>query len=260
MQFIHYLPRRVVLRVPESAADPWFRRFLRRQDGFEQPVRHSTRQQTGAAVLAKGGDCIWIVSQVFSPWGALPPGIDACIEVASRQRRSGGGFHYSAGPGSRWFPLMDATALLSQLVSVDERHRHAPLWADPQRPVGHSLQSMRRLDDAHALLDWEASLAAKPLHFVSYRIADGTKRAFEQVGALLRQGEKVFWDRWGLPRRLAERRERVDDRALDEHLMRQLASAQVVWGIETPGYFDPAAYAARECALARQRGTYRSLP
>lgn len=257
--FIHYLPRQVVLRFPKKASDPWFHHYQRRHDGFERPTRHSTRRETGMAAVVQPGDRIWIVSQIFSPWGDLPPGIDACLVVASVQRRRGGGFHFMAAPSSRWFPLRDAQSLLAGLLTVNSAGDKRMLWADTRKPIGHSLQSMRRLDSAQALLDWERRSKPLPLDFVSYRIADGTALAFKTVRKLLRRGKKVYWDRWCLPRRLAERRERVSHGELDAHLMRMLRSAAVVWGIESPLYADPKSYAQRECALAQKRGAYKPV-
>ena len=97
------------------------------------------------------------------------------------------------------------------------------------------------------------------MNFISYRIADGTQQAFEKVQELLKRGNKVFWDRWCLPRRLAERRECVNDKALDAQLMSHLQMASVVWGIESPLYADVESYAQKECAAARELGTYKRV-
>ncbi len=211
------------------------------------------------AAIVQPGDRIWIVSQIFSPWGELPPGIDACVVVASVKRRRGGGFHFMAAPSSRWFPLMDAQNLLSKLSTVNTAGEKRKLWADTGKPIGHSLQSMRRLVSAKGLRDWERKSNLLPLNFISYRIYDGTALAFKTVLELLQSGEKVFWDRWCLPRRLAERRERVSGGALDMLLMRQLRSAALVWCIESPLYDHPKSYARKECAAAKNLGTYKQV-
>lgn len=259
MDFIHYLPRQVVMRFPKNASDPWFHRYQRRGDGFERPTRHTTQRKDRAAALVQRGDRIWIVSQIFSPWGHLPPGIDGCVVVESVQKRRGGGFHFIATSSSRWFPLMDAQCLLASLDTVNASGDKKKLWADTCKPVGHSLQSMRRLDSAQALRDWEQRLEGLPLNFISYRIADGTSLAFETVRKLLGRGEKVFWDRWCLPRRLAERRERVSNHKLDTQLMDKLRSAAAVWGVESPLYFDARSYAQKECTAAQELGTYKPV-
>lgn len=257
--FIHYQPRRVILNFPRKASSPWFSHYQSRSDSFERPDRHTTRQKQGAAPKIVEGDRIWIVSQIYSPWGALPPGIDARVDVESVSRRRGGGFHFIAAPSSRWFPLMDARGLLGALRTVNSVGETKNLWADARRPVGFSLQSMRQLDSAQALEVWERRLELLPLDFISYRIADGTQQAFEKVQELLKRGNKVFWDRWCLPRRLAERRECVNDKALDAQLMSHLQIASVVWGIESPLYADVESYAQKECAAARELGTYKRV-
>lgn len=257
MDFIHYLPRKVVMKFPMNASSPWFHRYQRRGEGFERPTRHTTQRQVGAAATVQRGDRIWVVSQIFSPWGHLPPGIDACVVVESVQKRRGGGFHFVAASSSRWFPLMDAQGLLASLDTVTAAGDKKKLWANSCKPIGHSLQSMRRLDSAQAIEDWERSLKRLPLNFISYRIADGTALAYETVRKLLERGEKVFWDRWCLPRRLAERRERVSNRELDMQLMRKLRSASIVWGIESPLYASVGSYALKECIAARRLGTFK---
>jgi len=103
--------------------------------------------------------------------------------------------------------------------------------------VGHYLQRMRKLESADPLIAWEKDVMSRPLNFVSYRICDGTEKAFHMTCKLLHREEAVFWDRGCLPRRLAERRERVDDHALDNHLMAPFAKFKRVWGVESPQYF-----------------------
>lgn len=257
--FIHYQPRWVVLNFPKEASSPWFSHYQSCSDSFELPSRHTTRQKQGAAAKIVEGDRIWIVSQIYSPWGALPPGIDACVEVDSVLRRRGGGFHFIAAPSSRWFPLKDARGLLGALRTVNAVGEKTDLWKDARKPIGYSLQSIRQLDSAHALENWVWRLGLLPLEFISYRIADGTQQAFEKVYKLLNCGNKVFWDRWCLPRRLAERRECVNDKALDAYLMSHIQMASVVWGVESPLYEEVESYAQKECTLARKLGTYKRV-
>lgn len=258
--FIHYVPRHVVLNFPRTCEHTWFRRYQKRGDGFDRPTRHTTRQREGAASIVETGDSIWIVSQIFSPWGSIPPGIDARIDVEEVKVRRGGGYEYVAAASSRWFPLVDARGLLQTLETVSSAGRKRALWKDVSHPVGHSLQSMRHLYSADQLTAWENSLDERPLNFISYRIADGTAGAFLKAQSLVEGGEKVFWDRWCLPRRLAERREVVSSKKLNEKLIEELRSAAVVWGIETDKYWDPKSYAQKEFAAAQQQQTYRSVP
>lgn len=254
--FVHYLSRRIVVRFLHKASAPWFRNGLDLVEGFERPPKHVTRQRDGVSAQVRPGDRIWIVSQLFSPWGSLPPGMDACVIVSSVQNRKDGGFTFEAAPASRWFALVDARDLLTDLMTVNAKGEKRQLWPNPAKPIGQCLQRMRRLDVTRALQDWERRLGTLPLNFISYRIADGSRPAFEKARVLLASGQKVFWDRWCLPRRLAESREIVSDTALDCYLMQQLRHASVVWGIESPLYFSPDAYAQKECAEARKLGIY----
>lgn len=257
--FIHYLPRRVVLNFPQNGEHPWFRRYQKRGDSFDFPTRHTTQQRTGIASTVKPGDCIWIVSQIFSPWGPIPPSIDARIDVQDIKIRKDGGYNYMAASSSKWFPLLDAQVLLQTLETVNAEGQRKALWRDISRPIGHSLQSMRRLYSANPLIAWENDMAQKPLNFISYRIADGTAGAFQHARLLAERGESVFWDRWCLPRRLAERRELVSSTKLNEKLMNDLRSATIVWGIETEKYWEKNSYAQKEFAEAQKLGIYRPV-
>jgi hypothetical protein len=97
------------------------------KDGFNKPRFHVTRNADGAAASISVGDTIGIVSQLFSPWGHLPPAFDA-----------------------------------------------------------------RRLVSAEPIELWTRKLAAEPVHFVSYRIRDGSREAFRKVQDRIGQG-KVFF-------------------------------------------------------------------
>jgi hypothetical protein len=117
---------------------------------------------------------------------------------------------------------------------------------------------MRRLVSAESLQAWTGELNPEHAHFISYRICDGTHSAFLKVRNLLGKGEVVFWDRWCLPRRLAERREVVDNKALDDYLMEHLRQSKVVWGIESEKYSANGSYSAKERTEAIRLGTYRA--
>jgi hypothetical protein len=84
--FIHYVPRRVVVHFPRDPRALWFADAQHASAGFRRPVFHKTRSQTGAATRVCKGDVIWIVSQLDSPWGRLPPGIDARLCVRNIER------------------------------------------------------------------------------------------------------------------------------------------------------------------------------
>ena len=95
--------------------------------------------------------------------------------------------------------------------------------------------------------------------FISYRISDGTKAAFGKARTLISEQKPVFWDRWSLPRRLAERRERLGDHPLDATIKAGIRGAAVVWGIEKPLYAQRGSYAARERKLAQRLKKYRPV-
>ena len=206
--FIHFNRREARLQFPDKPDDPWFAELQPDVAGFEIPKYHVTRANDGPAAEVKPGDTIWLIGQLYAPWGKLPAALDARIEVAScRPGRNQNGFRYSALPSSRWFPLADATAVLSTLHSCRSDGSIHPVIKDANRPAGQFLRRMRRLASAAPLRRWEAELDAKGFDFISYRICDGTRAASEKAQALIAQGIPVFWDRWSLPRRLAERRE-----------------------------------------------------
>jgi hypothetical protein len=260
MHYAHYVARRIVGSYPQRADAPWFAEVQGVGAGFRRPRFHVARAEAGPATRVKAGDTIWIFGQLGSPWGVLPPALDARIEVVRVERRDGGRLRFVAGPGSRWFPLADGSRVLAGLETVDRTGAVGPLWPDRGRPIGQLLQSVRALPDADGLASWERQLGRYPLQFVSYRIRDGTRAAFFHVRALLaKRRAAVFWDRWSLPRRLAERRELVADSALDAYLMGVLRRASRVWGIESPLYGAPGSYSSKERDLARRLKRYRPL-
>ena len=121
------------------------------------------------------------------------------------------------------------------------------------------MQQIRQLSDAGPLHDLEIRIDNAQTHFISYRHKDGIVPAFEKCSELVEAGHAVWWDRWSLPRRLAERREDVSERALDRRIRQQLLDADVVWGIETKHYEERKSYAAKEKRLALKNGTYRPV-
>jgi hypothetical protein len=199
------------------------------------------------------GDTIWILSQIHSPWGPLPVGLDARIDVKRIEACSVcGARRFIAANSSEWFPLAGASDKLRKLKTVAARSSSTELWADSEKPFGQSLQSIRLLESADLLIRWSKRLALKPLNFISYRLCDGTKAAFNKAKELLLGGRAIFWDRWGLPRRVAERRERANDRALNGYIMMRLRQSKFVWCIESPKYSAKGSYSEKERKEAKR--------
>jgi hypothetical protein len=257
--FLHFNRRDVRLRFPNNPDDPWFSELQPDFGGFEKPRYHVTRADDGPAADVKPGDTIWLVGQLYAPWGKLPAALDARIEVAScRRRRNAKGIRFSASPSSRWFPLADVTSVLLTLQSCRSDGNINPVLKDGNRHIGQCLRRMRRLVSGALLRRWEAELDSKGFHFISYRICDGTRAAFDKAKDLASQGIPFFWDRWSLPRRLAERREAVGDHPLDATIEASIRKAAVVWGIESNLYGHPGSYAAHERELAQRLNKYQT--
>ncbi|MEG0633640.1 MAG: hypothetical protein RR517_13985 [Pseudomonas sp.] len=257
--FIHYVPRRIVSRFPDDPSHPWFAEAQASSAGFEQPLFHTSRRKTGPTRQIREGDTLWIIGQVFSPWGVLAPGIDASIEVERVEQADDGKLRFVASEHSQWYALSDVSRVLPLLRSVTAAGRSNPMCQNDVTTVGQCLQSIRQLESAEPLQLHVEQLRRQPVNFISYRICDGTRAAFEKTNALMAAGQPVFWDRWCLPRRLAERRELVSDEALDRHLIKQIASAGVVWGIESPAYSAPGSYSEKEKQQAMQLGIYQPV-
>jgi hypothetical protein len=203
------------------------------------------------------GDTIWILSQIHSPWGSLPAGLDARIDVKRIEVcPCCGTRRFIAANSSTWFPLADMTGEL-QCIETSAAGSPGRLLANIDKPLGQSLQSIRLLASAAPLKRWSKKITSKWPHFISYRISDGTQLAFSKTKELLLQGQVVFWDRWCLPRRLAERRELVDDHALNRYLMKHLRKSKIVWGIESAKYFEEGSYSAKEKKEAEAIRKYR---
>jgi hypothetical protein len=143
---------------------------------------------------------------------------------------------------------------VKQLSTLTLSGARRPLLSPPEQPLGQALQSIRQLADAEPLLSWERHLSTVPFDFISYRLVDGTCAAFEKALQLASQAQAVFWDRWSLPRRLAERREVLNDWALEQHLIRNLRACRTVWGIASKLYGEPNSYSAREKEEAERLG------
>lgn len=260
--FIHFNRRQVRLLNLNRNDKLWFAEKQSPLAGFERPQYHITRAVNGPAAEINEGDTIWLIGQLYSPWGKLPPAVDARIDVGERlelKDNNGNlaGFRYEAAPASRWFPLADVSTALDSLRTRRQDGKAEPLRKKPAQPIGQLLQRIRKLESGEPLIDWENALDENSFDFVSYRILDGTRAAFEKVKSLVDAGKAVFWDRWSLPRRLAERREFLSDEALEKYIEEQLKRAKIVWAINSPLYGKEESYSAREMLLGQKLGTYR---
>ena len=260
--FVHFNRRDIRLRFPSNPKSPWFSEFQGEADGFDRPRFHKTRAVHGPAAEVESGDTIWLIGQLYAPWGdRLPATLDARIDVAAIEPRTKGpGYRFAAAATSRWFPLTNSTEYLESLNSRTSGQVVVPLWKNRDNAIGHYLRQMRKLDNDEPLREWERKLKSKSLHFISYRIRDGSHAAFDCAKHLLSEDTRVFWDRWSLPRRLAERREAVGDAPLDKTIEQSIHDADVVWGVESPRYGAPESYSTRERDLAKTLGKYCPLP
>lgn len=96
--------------------------------------------------------------------------------------------------------------------------------------------------------------------FISYRMIDGTKSAFERAILLLEKNRAVFWDRWSLPRRLAERNESVGPEALDARIDAMIRSSRSVWGVSSEKYGAKGSYSKLEKDLSENVGNFMPYP
>lgn len=255
--YIHYVVRKVAIVPYHNPEAPWFARNQPDSQGFNNPSYHVSRDANGPASRVRIGDHIWLVSELRTPWERFPPALDACIHVASVQREEHSKkpylqFRYLAAPESRWFPLHNAFASLQTLESLDSREHCQLLLSRHSLSVGIALQNMRQLVDATPLLRLAEVIDRQGYDFISYRLGDGTRAASALAKQLVSQGAAVFWDRWSLPRRLAERREFVSDLALDHYISAHIETSNRVWGILSPTYDAPGCYALKESGLARK--------
>ncbi len=229
--------------------------------GVSGPVFHSVRGISGAVRRVRPGDTIWWFSQL--QWVGkrrLPPSLDARIEVAEVSDTGDGRMRFEAGPGSCWFPLWDADSLLHKLEVKSSDGAVSSLLVSPSQAAGQALRFMREVHDPGPLLKHTQAISNISHDFVSYRIDDGTELAFECVARLLDSGRSVFWDRWSLPRRLAEKGVHIDPIILESHIKTAIDQARVVWGVRSPSYGAEGTYSKLEMELAKSQGKLQHFP
>jgi hypothetical protein len=265
--FAHYVRRTVVEVNYEDPSDPWFAENQPDNQGFDSPAYHVTRSLTGPAARVSEGDTIWLFSQLTTPWGVFPPALDAKIVVGGvsmRTRSFNKGLcvrRYEADKGSMWFPLYDATPCIRKLWTVDIKGRCQKMLKDQNQPIGQALQSMRELSDVRPLLELELKINIMPFDFISYRLIDGTSLAFDKAIELVQKKRKaIFWDRWSLPRRLAERREFLNDASLNSYIFEWIFRCNTLWAIQSTRYAEFGSYSACEKCLAERLGKLQIYP
>jgi hypothetical protein len=204
-----YIPRRVVrlaLAAPRMRAA-----------GLDAlaPSGHAT-SASAFAERVRADDVIWFFSSIRYANGWLAPAIDARFRVLSdpphEQRRRTGRKHFivAAPEETEFFPWRDATNLLHRL-----RDPQGKRLVEGTSGVSEMLlrfQVPRTLDASSGReLEKQATLARESSRtvFVSYSWRNSTQRSREVVAQLGRSGFNVWWDRWCMPRRLAEGRVQV---------------------------------------------------
>ncbi len=261
--FIHYI-KRVVVDAGENI-DPDVLPYAEQQpedQGFETPAYHSVPLNSGVASRVDVGDTIWLFSQLSSCWGKLPPSLDGMIGVAeiNKDGRMPGRYWFGAASHSKWFCLFNASDLIGELKSIDVRGKVRRLIEPPQTAIGQAARFIREISDASSLNNHAAIVDETKPDFISYRITDGTKSAFELAMLLLENKRAVFWDRWSLPRRLAERNESVGPEALDARIDTIIRSSRAVWGVSSKLYGVDGSYSKLEKDLAERIGNFRPYP
>lgn len=251
--YAHYVKRIIAVPDYQDPNDPYYAEHQVEDDGFLRPKFHAHPGHAGLAKAVRPGDCIWLFSQLSGPWGKLPPSLDAQIHV-SKVRTTEHGLHFYASKQSQWFPLFDATDFLSESSILEAREKNVACLNEEHTHIGQSLRFLRRIGQPNLLEAFAKNVLQSSLSFISYRLIDGTEAAFHIVRSELSIGRAVFWDRWSLPRRLAERREFVASRALDRRVFNAIDSAERVIGVCTPLYAREGSYSHSEWSRAlRQR-------
>jgi len=119
---------------------------------------------------------------------------------------------------------------------------------------------MRELSNVEPLLKLEREIETMPFDFISYRLIDGTRFAFDKAIQRVEEGSAVVWDRWSLPRRLAERREFLCDSSLDSYIFEQIYRCNTVWAVYSTRYGEFGSYSAWEMCLAQRLGKFQIYP
>ncbi|WP_152032015.1 hypothetical protein [Pseudomonas veronii] len=261
--FAHYIKRTVVTAGGSSPVRGLpFAELQSEDQGFSSPIYHSVPLNSGVASRVRVGDTIWLFSQLGSPWGSLPPALDGKIEVGEVAKSQGkaGRYRFGASGNSKWYPLFSAIELAGELNAIDAQGHSRHLLNTPRTAIGQALQFLREIADPAPLFKHAARVEEMAPDFISYRMVDGTRMAFELATRLLDNQRAVFWDRWSLPRRLAERDEHVAAMALDAHITATIEHARIVWGVHSERYALAGTYSKLEKDWAERLGKFRAYP
>jgi hypothetical protein len=261
--FAHYVRRKISSSAEQSDADLPFSENQPDDQGFERPIYHSVPKSSGAAGRAKAGDTFWLFSQLSSPWGKLSPSLDARIvvkDILVTGQGASARIRFSATESSEWFPIFNASALVFTLLSRNKFGDTQSILTAKAKTVGQALRFPREIANAEELVNHSKTVSSTPLDFVSYRMVDGTRAAFELVCRLTESDKSVFWDRWSLPRRMSERGERLAHLALDNHIQQKIAGSRRVWGVQSPKYAVEGSYSLLEMELAKRLQKFECYP
>ncbi|MBP5089160.1 hypothetical protein HUS91_27100 [Pseudomonas chlororaphis] len=156
--------------------------------------------------------------------------------------------------------MFSAIELAGELNAIDAQGNLRHLLNTPCTAIGQALQFLREIADPAPLFKHAARVEEMAPDFISYRMVDGTRTAFELAVRLLDNQRAVFWDRWSLPRRLAERDEHVAAMALDTHIAAAIEHARIVWGVHSERYALAGTYSKLEKEWAARLGKFRPYP
>ncbi len=257
--FIHYLSREINVRSHKKSDILFYAEEQDEKEGFKRPMFHITRRTTGPVKRIEKGSIIWLFSVLKAPWGTFPPSLDAMFIVERVEYLADGRIKFYSNKNSKWFPLFDASKLIESLNTIDVNGNQSKLRKDTSKPLGFYLQSIRETTDGNLMMNWSDRIMESKFDFISYRIKDGTKLAFFTAKDLVENGKIVFWDRFSLPRRLAERREYVNSATLDVFLMKQIKNCSCVWGIISLMYAHENSYSLKEKTLAERLRKFKPI-
>ena len=211
------------------------------------PVGLGTNRRLTAAFMPRTGDRIYLVSSLAA---MTLPSLDALIVVdfdrplyarRCRALAEAKTTVFPAGRGSRWLPMLDATALLESLEAttgpvlgkkIDKNGRQLSIVQRLQ-----ATRTMRCLNGASAqrIERWASENLTRSV-FLSYRSKDGSKLAVAAARYLAEHGIPVWFDDWSISIRLDDLDWQNADDQLLANLRRQMEGCDSVVQIVTPEY------------------------